>query len=135
MRLLDLIAVLCPFGPLRLLLESSKKQQREVPALLYTVNAVWFMMASADQLRQLEPTSSKQINQRRSASSSYSPSNFIRKSHDGFMRLPDHDLPTQMDSLPANPDPIVTTDPKPEAEKAKNSTHDDDQGKLWYRVE
>ncbi|KAI8370710.1 Presenilin-domain-containing protein [Radiomyces spectabilis] len=44
----DLIAVLCPFGPLRLLIESSRTQQREVPALLYSVNAVWFMMASAD---------------------------------------------------------------------------------------
>ncbi|ORE07469.1 Presenilin-domain-containing protein [Rhizopus microsporus var. microsporus] len=43
----DLIAVLCPFGPLRLLIESSKNQQREVPALLYSVNAVWLMMASA----------------------------------------------------------------------------------------
>ncbi|KAI8096274.1 Presenilin-domain-containing protein [Halteromyces radiatus] len=42
----DLIAVLCPFGPLRLLIESSRSQQREVPALLYSVNAVWFMLAS-----------------------------------------------------------------------------------------
>ncbi|KAI8335891.1 Presenilin-domain-containing protein [Chlamydoabsidia padenii] len=42
----DLIAVLCPFGPLRLLIESSRTQQREVPALLYSVNAVWFMLAS-----------------------------------------------------------------------------------------
>ncbi|CAO3668080.1 unnamed protein product [Umbelopsis vinacea] len=39
----DLIAVLCPFGPLRLLIESSRNQQQEVPALLYSVNAVWFM--------------------------------------------------------------------------------------------
>jgi presenilin 1 len=43
---IDLIAVLCPFGPLRLLIESSRTQQREVPALLYSVNAVWFMLAS-----------------------------------------------------------------------------------------
>ncbi|ORX45251.1 Presenilin-domain-containing protein [Hesseltinella vesiculosa] len=42
----DLIAVLCPFGPLRLLIESSRSQQREVPALLYSVNAVWFMLAA-----------------------------------------------------------------------------------------
>jgi hypothetical protein len=40
---IDLIAVLCPFGPLRLLIESSRNQQQEVPALLYSVNAVWFM--------------------------------------------------------------------------------------------
>ncbi|KAI9314966.1 Presenilin-domain-containing protein [Dichotomocladium elegans] len=48
----DLIAVLCPFGPLRLLIESSRKQQREVPALLYSVNAVWFMMATSDDVSQ-----------------------------------------------------------------------------------
>ncbi|KAI9010497.1 Presenilin-domain-containing protein [Phycomyces nitens] len=47
----DLIAVLCPFGPLRLLIESSKTQQREVPALLYSVNAVWFMVAPNDHFR------------------------------------------------------------------------------------
>ncbi|KAI9488093.1 Presenilin-domain-containing protein [Zychaea mexicana] len=47
----DLIAVLCPFGPLRLLIESSRKQQREVPALLYSVNAVWFMLAATDHVR------------------------------------------------------------------------------------
>ncbi|KAF9362169.1 Presenilin-1 [Mortierella sp. NVP85] len=39
----DLIAVLCPFGPLKILVESSRTQNQEVPALLYTVNAVWFM--------------------------------------------------------------------------------------------
>ncbi|CAO3679090.1 unnamed protein product [Rhizopus stolonifer] len=47
----DLIAVLCPFGPLKLLIESSKNQQRDVPALLYSVNAVWFMMATPQQLQ------------------------------------------------------------------------------------
>ncbi|KAJ3217997.1 Presenilin-1 [Dinochytrium kinnereticum] len=41
----DLIAVLCPFGPLRLLIESSKENQREIPALLYTA-AVWVGMAT-----------------------------------------------------------------------------------------
>ncbi|KAJ3190569.1 Presenilin-2 [Irineochytrium annulatum] len=40
----DLIAVLCPFGPLRLLIESSRENQREIPALLYTA-AVWVGMA------------------------------------------------------------------------------------------
>ncbi|KAI8097939.1 Presenilin-domain-containing protein [Gilbertella persicaria] len=93
----DLVAVLCPFGPLRLLLESSKKQQKEVPALLYSVNAVWLMMASTDQLRlsrnlqqEAQPSniaSPGRILERYSAS--YSPSSFARKSHDGFMRLPD----------------------------------------------
>ncbi|CAG8499127.1 10680_t:CDS:10 [Funneliformis mosseae] len=39
----DLIAVLCPFGPLRILVESSRDDQREIPALLYSVNAVWLM--------------------------------------------------------------------------------------------
>ncbi|KAI9253559.1 Presenilin-domain-containing protein [Sporodiniella umbellata] len=47
----DLIAVLCPFGPLKLLIESSKRQQRDVPALLYSVNAVWFMMASTEHMQ------------------------------------------------------------------------------------
>ncbi|KAJ3125270.1 Presenilin-1 [Nowakowskiella sp. JEL0407] len=45
----DLIAVLCPFGPLKLLLESSKEQEKEIPALLYTV-MIW-MMASFDEQR------------------------------------------------------------------------------------
>ncbi|KAL1925757.1 uncharacterized protein VTP21DRAFT_640 [Calcarisporiella thermophila] len=43
----DLIAVLCPFGPLRILVESSRQQQRDVPALLYSVNAVWLMATPA----------------------------------------------------------------------------------------
>ncbi|KAJ3414747.1 hypothetical protein HDV05_006086 [Chytridiales sp. JEL 0842] len=38
----DLIAVLCPFGPLRLLIEESKKEEREIPALLYTA-MIWMM--------------------------------------------------------------------------------------------
>ncbi|KAI8850942.1 Presenilin-domain-containing protein [Chytridium lagenaria] len=41
----DLVAVLCPYGPLRLLIESSKENQREIPALLYTA-AVWVGMAT-----------------------------------------------------------------------------------------
>ncbi|KAI9351315.1 Presenilin-domain-containing protein [Obelidium mucronatum] len=32
----DLIAVLCPYGPLRLLIENSQQNNREIPALLYT---------------------------------------------------------------------------------------------------
>lgn len=32
----DLVAVLAPWGPLRLLIESSRQNQREIPALLYT---------------------------------------------------------------------------------------------------
>ncbi|KAJ3300102.1 Presenilin-2 [Borealophlyctis nickersoniae] len=40
----DLIAVLCPFGPLRILVETSRNENREIPALLYTA-MVW-MMAS-----------------------------------------------------------------------------------------
>ncbi|KAI9596038.1 Presenilin-domain-containing protein [Syncephalis fuscata] len=39
----DLIAVLCPFGPLKMLIESTKNQSKPVPALLYAVNAVWLM--------------------------------------------------------------------------------------------
>lgn len=92
---LDLIAVLCPFGPLRLLIESSRNQQREVPALLYSVNAVWFMMASNDHLKlsnsmlgssSSRPFSAIETGQRHSFQ--FIQPNF-RKSHDGFMRLPD----------------------------------------------
>ncbi|RUO96005.1 hypothetical protein BC936DRAFT_142815, partial [Jimgerdemannia flammicorona] len=49
--LTDLIAVLCPFGPLRILVESSRTQQQEVPALLYSVNAVWFMATPPNYFR------------------------------------------------------------------------------------
>ncbi|KAI8647387.1 Presenilin-domain-containing protein [Parasitella parasitica] len=96
----DLIAVLCPFGPLRLLIESSRNQQREVPALLYSVNAVWFMMASNDHFRL--------SNRNRSSAQHRSPSSFIqqnfRKSHDGFMRLPD-DSHVTVDSSASNSSP------------------------------
>ena len=40
--------MLCPFGPLKILVESSRNQNQEVPALLYTVNAVWFMASPPD---------------------------------------------------------------------------------------
>jgi presenilin 1 len=38
----DLIAVLCPFGPLKLLIESSRNQNRELPGLLYSVTMIYF---------------------------------------------------------------------------------------------
>ena len=39
--LLDLIAVLCPYGPLRLMLESARDQGREIPAaLIYSGNKI-----------------------------------------------------------------------------------------------
>ncbi|CAO3664267.1 unnamed protein product [Rhizopus microsporus] len=84
----DLIAVLCPFGPLRLLIESSKNQQREVPALLYSVNAVWLMMASPGEHFN-QPSSSARNNRE------YQPTGYPitnsgqRMSHDGFMQLHD----------------------------------------------
>ncbi|KAI7895309.1 Presenilin-domain-containing protein [Mucor mucedo] len=86
----DLVAVLCPFGPLRLLIESSRTQEREVPALLYSVNAVWFMMASPDHFRlsnSMLGDEDRTLHIRQSGSS-FIQQNF-RKSHDGFMRLPD----------------------------------------------
>ncbi|CAO0802246.1 unnamed protein product [Mucor circinelloides] len=119
----DLIAVLCPFGPLRLLIESSRNQQREVPALLYSVNAVWFMMASNDHFRLSnsmlgtatstvhETISSPNNNDMRLSVQLHSPSSFIqqnfRKSHDGFMRLPD-DSHLTLDSS-SNPFATQTT--------------------------
>ncbi|OUM61244.1 hypothetical protein PIROE2DRAFT_26603, partial [Piromyces sp. E2] len=42
----DLVAVLCPFGPLRLLLKHSEENQQEIPALLYTL-MVWMMATPA----------------------------------------------------------------------------------------
>ncbi|ORX85883.1 Presenilin-domain-containing protein [Basidiobolus meristosporus CBS 931.73] len=42
----DLIAVLCPYGPLRMLVESSREQQRDVPALLYSVGSIVWLMAT-----------------------------------------------------------------------------------------
>jgi presenilin 1 len=40
----DLIAVLCPFGPLKLLVESSREQEVEIPALLYSV-MIWYYIS------------------------------------------------------------------------------------------
>lgn len=132
---LDLIAVLCPFGPLRLLIESSKNQQREVPALLYSVNAVWFMMASNDHFRisnsmlgtstpaatttaDGETSNSNETvsssSKRLSVQQHHSPSTFIqqnfRKSHDGFMRLPDdsHVTVNSDTSSNSNSNPFAT---------------------------
>lgn len=39
----DLVAVLCPFGPLKILVESSRDQNRDIPALLYSVTMIYFM--------------------------------------------------------------------------------------------
>ncbi|KAF9425618.1 Presenilin-1, partial [Podila epigama] len=57
----DLIAVLCPFGPLKILVESSRNQNQEVPALLYTVNAVWFMAAPPDAIAEREALRKKDV--------------------------------------------------------------------------
>jgi presenilin 1 len=43
----DLIAVLCPFGPLRLLLESSRRTQQPIPALLYSVTMLWLSVITS----------------------------------------------------------------------------------------
>ena len=39
--MVDLIAVLCPFGPLKILIESSRNENREIPGLLYSVTMVY----------------------------------------------------------------------------------------------
>ncbi|KCV69091.1 hypothetical protein H696_04506 [Fonticula alba] len=39
----DIIAVLTPCGPLKLLIAASRRHQKDIPALLYSVTMVWFM--------------------------------------------------------------------------------------------
>ncbi|KAF9914847.1 hypothetical protein BX616_007443 [Lobosporangium transversale] len=64
----DLIAVLCPFGPLKILVESSRNQNQEVPALLYTVNAVWFMASPPNSVLDREANRVKELNETMGAS-------------------------------------------------------------------
>ncbi|CAG8685506.1 877_t:CDS:2, partial [Scutellospora calospora] len=71
----DLIAVLCPFGPLRILVESSKENQHEIPALLYSVNAIW-LMAAPKISNQIQPGTSSLSPLTQSHTDS-SPSSFI----------------------------------------------------------
>ncbi|RIA82302.1 Presenilin-domain-containing protein [Glomus cerebriforme] len=66
----DLIAVLCPFGPLRILVESSRNEEREIPALLYSVNAVW-LMASPGLSNQFTSSSFNSLRQSLSSASSF----------------------------------------------------------------
>ncbi|KAI9007593.1 Presenilin-domain-containing protein [Hyaloraphidium curvatum] len=52
----DLVAVLAPFGPLRLLIESSRQNNREIPALLYSA-AVWLMASlGSDPVEDADPS-------------------------------------------------------------------------------
>lgn len=151
---LDLIAVLCPFGPLRLLIESSRNQQREVPALLYSVNAVWFMMASNDHFRisnsmlgTSTSAATETLNNNETVSSSsnrlsmqqhHSPSSFIqqnfRKSHDGFRRLPDdsHVTINSDTSSNSNNNPFATQttlNPPDNTDRSSSTRQEDDKNK------
>lgn len=112
--LLDLIAVLCPFGPLKLLIESSKSQQREVPALLYSVNAIWLMMANPGQ-HFYNPDNNPNEDQFQHSGQTFDQQ---RASHDGFMRLNDSSQPTII--LDNNTTTTTTTN------EAKNENDNDD---------
>lgn len=143
---LDLIAVLCPFGPLRLLIESSKTQQKEVPALLYSVNAVWFMMASTDHLRlsssmlgtndtfnlldsSTETLTTKPKNTiHRQSRHSLAMSN--RMSRDGFVRLrDDHHQQSIQSNHNMGVHSSTPTTPPPPPENNDSPEPDEDDGK------
>jgi hypothetical protein len=151
------------------LIESSRTQQREVPALLYSVNAVWFMMASADHFKlsnsMLPPTTAtnttnsiteeehrpttaavgsssssssaatlspnllrrpdneKVTTAFRHSASSFIQQNFIRKSHDGFIRLPDDShITVQQQQTTEN----TTTDRRHSSVTEEESSNDTD---------
>jgi hypothetical protein len=132
------VAVLCPFGPLRLLIESSRTQEREVPALLYSVNAVWFMMASPDHFRLSNSMLGEEDHtlKIRQSGTSFIQQNF-RKSHDGFMRLPDDSHVTvntsstvQEDRHPANVTLAVSSDAEDTSLKVEA---DEEDGKYIFK--
>jgi len=50
----DLFAVLCPKGPLKVLVETAQQRQEPIPALLYNAS-VYFMMADTEQPQQQQP--------------------------------------------------------------------------------
>ncbi|KAG1137049.1 hypothetical protein G6F37_007571 [Rhizopus arrhizus] len=113
----DLIAVLCPFGPLKLLIESSKSQQREVPALLYSVNAIWLMMANPGQ-HFYNSDNHPNEDQFQHSGQTFDQQ---RASHDGFMRLNDSSQPTIM----LNNNTTATTTNEAKNENDKEDDDDD----------
>lgn len=54
----DLFAVLCPKGPLKVLVETAQKRQEPIPALLYNAS-VFIMMANKDEEKAPEPPKPK----------------------------------------------------------------------------
>ncbi|KAG1242794.1 hypothetical protein G6F68_016043 [Rhizopus microsporus] len=116
----DLIAVLCQFGPLKLLIESSKSQQREVPALLYSVNAIWLMMDNPGQ-HFYNSDNNPNEDQFQPSGQTFDQQ---RASHDGFMRLNDSSQPTIM--LNNNTTATVTNEAKNENDNDDNDDDDED---------
>ncbi|KAJ3149119.1 Presenilin-1 [Geranomyces michiganensis] len=67
----DLIAVLCPFGPLRILVETAQTHDREIPAMLYSA-MVWMMASSGDPPSVRPPPANPSANITRRASAARS---------------------------------------------------------------
>ncbi|KAI3637601.1 hypothetical protein MIR68_004250 [Amoeboaphelidium protococcarum] len=77
----DLIAVLCPYGPLKVLIESSRQQNRDVPALLYSVTMLYFMVDTEDNYQEKNQSQNIPLSIRSQDSNHSESSNLIQHPH------------------------------------------------------